>query len=192
MFRQADNSTTRGHDGSGLGLTIAKGLVTILGGQMYASSEKGIGSVFTFTIPINNAEKYVSPEQIITTKKEIPKNPIILIAEDEESNYDYLAITLKIIGYSHIRVGNGAEAVEVCRQNPEISLVLMDIKMPVMNGDEATKQIRTFRPELPIIATTAFAQTGDEQRFKEAGCSDYISKPIKKSELLRLLQVNLE
>ncbi len=191
MFRQADNSTTRGHDGSGLGLTIAKGFVAILGGQMNAVSEKGKGSVFSFTIPFNNAEKYVSPNQIIATKKEIHKNHIILIAEDEESNYEYLAVTLNILGYKHIRAANGKEAVDLCRQNPEISLILMDIKMPVMHGDVATKQIRTFRPELPIIATTAFAQTGDEQRFREEGCNDYISKPIKKSELLRLLQKNL-
>jgi CheY-like chemotaxis protein len=82
---------------------------------------------------------------------------------------------------------NGAEAVEKCQQHPEIDLILMDIKMPVMNGIEATKQIRKFKPDIPIIAITAYAQTGDEHRIIEAGCNDYLAKPLRKDRLIKLL-----
>jgi len=83
---------------------------------------------------------------------------------------------------------NGQEAVDLCHNHPEIDLILMDIKMPVMNGMEATRLIKSFRKDLPIIAVTAFAQSGDEHRFREAGCDDYISKPINKTKLLSLIQ----
>lgn len=192
IFRQEDSSMTRGYEGSGLGLTIAKGLVTLLGGQIYVSSEKGKGSEFKFTIPIKNSGKSMSPDAIDTTKLKSIKKPLILIAEDDESNYKYLAVALKSTGYNHIHAVNGKEAVDFCRQNLEISIVLMDIKMPLMNGDEATKKIRVFRPELPIIATTAHAQTGDEHRFLEAGCNDYIAKPIKKEKLLSIIKKYVE
>ena len=192
MFRQEDSSMTRGYEGSGLGLAIARGLVTLLGGQIYVSSEKGKGSEFKFTIPIKNSGKSMSHDAIDITKPKSTKKPLILIAEDDESNYKYLAVVLKSTGHNHIHALNGKEAVDFCRQNPEISIVLMDIKMPVMNGDEATKQIRVFRPELPIIAITAYAQTGDEHRFLEAGCNDYIAKPIKKEKILSLIKKYIE
>ncbi|MDP2842395.1 MAG: hybrid sensor histidine kinase/response regulator, partial [Acetobacterium sp.] len=139
MFRQEDSSMTRGHEGSGLGLSIAKGLVTLLGGEMFVASEKGKGSVFTFNIPLNNIGKSKSQISTDATNPISNKKPLILIAEDDESNYMYLAVVLKSTGHNHIHAADGKEAVDFCRQNPEISLVLMDIKMPVMNGDEATK-----------------------------------------------------
>lgn len=192
MFRQEDSSTTRGHEGSGLGLTIAKELVTLLGGEIFVVSEKGKGSEFTFNIPINNAEKSILPDAIDKTKTKSTKTPLILIAEDDENNYLFLEAVLDSLGYNYIHAVNGKEAVDFCRQNPEISIVLMDIKMPVLDGDEATKQIRVFRPELPIIATTAYAQTGDEHRFLEAGCNDYLPKPIKKEKLLAIIRKYVE
>lgn len=187
MFRQADVSNTRGYEGSGLGLTISNGLVKLLGGQMNVSSEKGKGSVFSFTLPLKNFDKSISSDATNTTIPKSTKKTLILIAEDDKSNYKYLAVILRLTGYQHIHAANGAEAVDFCRQNPDISIVLMDIKMPVMNGEEATKQIRVFRPELPIIATTAYAQTGDENRFHEAGFNDYLPKPIKKEKLLSII-----
>lgn len=192
MFRQADVSNTRGYEGSGLGLTIAKGLVTLLGGQIYVSSEKGKGSEFKFTIPLKNSGKSILPDAIDITKPKSTKTPLILIAEDDDLNYLFLEAVLDSLGYNYIHAVNGKEAVDFCRQNPEISIVLMDIKMPVLNGDEATKQIRVFRPELPIIATTAYAQTGDEHRFLEAGCNDYLPKPIKKEKLLAIIRKYVE
>jgi len=192
LFKQADTAITRGHEGSGLGLTIAKGLVTLLGGEIAVVSENGKGSVFSFTIPLTNAGISLSPDETATTKPQNPEKSLILIAEDDESNYEYLAIVIESSGYKYIHAANGRDAVDFCRQNPEISLVLMDIKMPVMHGDEATRQIRTFLPELPIIATTAHAQTGDEHRFLEAGCNEYISKPIKKDKLLEIIRKYIE
>jgi signal transduction histidine kinase/CheY-like chemotaxis protein len=188
MFRQEDSSMTRGYEGSGLGLTIAKGLVTLLGGEINVASEKGKGSKFTFTIPFNNPEKSISADETKTTKPKSNEKPLILIAEDDDLNFLYLDTLLDSKGYNKIHAVNGAEAVDFCRQNPDISIVLMDIKMPVMNGLEATKSIREFRPELPIIATTADSQTGEEHRFLKAGCDDYIAKPIKKEKILSLIR----
>lgn len=187
MFTQEDVSNTRGHEGSGLGLTIAKGLVHLLGGIITVDSIKGKGSTFTFTIPLDKHSSMST--QVKTTEViKIAKNIVtVLVVEDDESNYLYIKTVLNSLGYRHIYAANGAEAVEICQQNPEISLILMDIKMPVMNGIEATKLIRRFKPDLPIIATTAYAQTGDEHRFLEAGCNDYIAKPINKDRLIKLL-----
>lgn len=193
MFSQADTSMTRGYEGSGLGLTIAKGMVTLLGGEIHLNSEKGKGSVFSFTIPYSCPEKPMSIDPGIKAAKTIPNDKtVILIAEDEELNYLYIQTVLKPSGYHLIHAVNGEEAVNLCRQNPEIALLLMDIKMPVMNGVEATKLIREFRPELPIIATTAYAQTGDEHRFLEVGCNAYIAKPINKKKLLSLIRKYVE
>jgi PAS domain S-box-containing protein len=187
MFRQEDSDMTREYEGSGLGLTIALGLSDLLGGKINAVSEKGKGSEFTFSIPTRRLIKDI-PNEAKDTKSKNTKKPLILIAEDDELNYGYLEIVLKSYGYNLIHAVNGKEAVDICMQNHEISIVLMDIKMLVMHGDEATRKIRTFRPELPIIATTAYAQTGDEHRFREAGCNDYIPKPIVKERLLDLIK----
>ena len=188
MFSQEESSNTRGYEGSGLGLTIAKALVKLLGGQIKVISEKGRGSVFTFTVPYN-APTLTEKIPVVKTKETTETNQLlVLIAEDEESNYLYMKVLMKLIGCDYIHVVNGAEAVEMCRQNKKITLVLMDIKMPVMNGLEATQLIHSFRPELPIIATTAYAETGDEHRFLAAGCDGFLAKPVKKENLLVLMQ----
>jgi len=187
MFSQEITLNTRGHEGSGLGLSIARGLIHLLGGSISVISEKGIGSTFAFKVPYT---KSASAEKPVIKTNDESKNtvkPLVLIAEDDESNFLYLETVLKKSGYQYLHALNGADAVESCRQNPDISLILMDIKMPVMNGVEATKLIREFRPELPIIATTAYTQIGDEQRFLAAGCDDYLAKPILKDDLLELL-----
>lgn len=188
MFSQENPTNTRGHEGSGLGLTIAKGLVQMLGGRIGVTSEKGKGSSFTFTLPRTLQSNL---EQIGDAKSPTTADwnrPLVLIAEDDDSNYMYLKVLLNMIGCDFLYAANGAEAVERCQQNPQISLVLMDIKMPVMNGLEATSRIHEFRPELPIIATTAFSQTGDEHRFLTAGCNGYLAKPINKDNLSKLVQ----
>ena len=188
MFSQADTSSTSGFDGSGLGLTIAKSLVNLLGGSINVTSEKGKGSVFTFAIPYQKSEV---PQKAIVLKTSDPKDIndlLVLIAEDDETNFLYIEAVMKKIGCKYIHAANGAEAVEMCKQNSNINLVLMDIKMPVMNGLEATQLIHEFRPELPVIATTAYAQTSDEYRFLSAGCNGYMVKPVKRESLLLLLQ----
>lgn len=186
MFSQEDLSSNRGHEGSGLGLTIAKGFVNLLGGTMTVTSDKAKGSSFQFTIPYLVSNK-VEVEPIQTNSTSTNK-PLVLIAEDEESNFLYLEALLNMMNCDYIHASNGAEAVEICQQNNAINLILMDIKMPIMNGLEATDLIHEFRPNLPIIATTAYAQTGDEQRFLAAGCNGYLPKPIKKDILLQIIQ----
>jgi len=191
IFTQEDPSMTRGYEGSGLGLTIARGLVNLLGGTMSVTSEKGKGSIFTFTVPYR--ETVVAEKSVALDDKNdiVSGKPLVLIAEDDELSCKLIAKLLKQAGCDYLQARNGLEAVELCKQHQAISLVLMDIKMPVMNGLEATKLIREFRPKLPIIAITAHAQTGDEPRFLAAGCDGYISKPFSKDKLFKLLQKHI-
>lgn len=112
---------------------------------------------------------------------------LVLVVEDDNLNYLFIQTVLNASGFKNIRAFNGLEAVKLCKKYSDISIVLMDIQMPVMNGIEATQKIRIFRPGLPIIATTAYAQTGDEFRFLEAGCTAYLSKPLKNEKLIALI-----
>ncbi|MDP2235254.1 MAG: PAS domain S-box protein [Bacteroidales bacterium] len=188
IFAQEDSSMTRGHEGSGLGLSIADGLVKLLGGTMSVTSEKGKGSIFTFTVPYGETVVAEKPVALDDKNDIVSGKPLVLIAEDDELSCKLIAKLLKQAGCDYLQARNGLEAVELCKQHPAITLVLMDIKMPVMNGLEATKLIREFHPKLPIIAITAHAQTGDEPRFLAAGCNGYISKPFGKDKLFKLLQ----
>jgi PAS domain S-box-containing protein len=187
IFTQEETSDTRGYDGSGLGLSIAKGLIGLLGGTIKVASEKGKGSIFTCSIPYDKAEIKEGVSANNAARVSGKNKPLVLVVEDDDLNLQYMESLLEKNGYEYLRAVNGAEAVEQCRQNAAISIVLMDIKMPVMNGVEATRLIREFRPELPIIATTAYAMTGDEQSLLEAGGNEYIPKPINKDKLLAAL-----
>jgi PAS domain S-box-containing protein len=193
-FTQEDVAVTRGHEGSGLGLAIARRLVELLGGKLWAESEKGVGSTFFFTLPFVAAELPAEPDDPAkphSKKSDGAGKNLVLIAEDEESNYQLLKTVAENAGYSTLHAIHGAEAVELCHQYPEIGLILMDIKMPVMNGLEATKHIKAFRPDLPIIALTAHAQTGDRQRMLNAGCDEYLAKPVNIQELNALINTML-
>ncbi|HNX21670.1 MAG TPA: response regulator [Bacteroidales bacterium] len=187
MFSQEESSMTRGYEGSGLGLTISKGLLNLLGGEIQVSSVKGIGSNFSFRIPFKTIETQTNPDEDLKLFDNQNK-PVILVAEDDELNYMYMETLFNRNGFEFFHVENGLEAVELCKENPQINIVFMDIKMPVMNGLEATKLIRGFRPDLPIIATTAYAQTGDEERFLSEGCNDYLAKPIRKEKLMEIIK----
>jgi CheY-like chemotaxis protein len=116
-----------------------------------------------------------------------PERPLVLVAEDDETNSAYMEVVLKKAGCNTVRAENGREAVDICRKNPDISLVLMDIKMPVFSGLDATREIRKFRPVLPIVATSSFAQPGDEFHIMSAGCTEYFPKPVKPETLYRLV-----
>lgn len=187
VFMQENTSMTRGHEGSGLGLAIARGIVSLLGGKIWVESERKKGSTFYFTIPVN---KTIVDEKQKSLKTGFNGNqkPVVLVAEDDDSNFLYLQMILKKAGITIIRAENGVQAVEICNEHPELNMVLMDIKMPVMGGLEAMAIIKKQRHSLPIIALTAFAQTGDETRFREAGFDDYLSKPLKKELLLTRLE----
>jgi len=187
IFTQEDYSDTRGYEGSGIGLSIANGLVNLLGGNITVESEKGKGALFVFTIPHTATKKLQKNESAGLSSKRAGKHFLILIVEDDFSNAMFIKAILKKGGYNFLLAKNGQEAVSVCKQNMGINLVLMDIKMPVMDGVKATKLIKEFRPELPIIATTAYAQTGDEHLFLASGFQYYIAKPIQKEILFQLI-----
>jgi two-component system, cell cycle response regulator DivK len=113
------------------------------------------------------------------------QDKLILVAEDIELNYMYIRELLEPTGATVVRVENGKKAVDYCMSNAKIDMVLMDILMPVMNGYEATRQIKAVRSEIPVIAQTAYALTEDRGKAMAAGCDDFIAKPISKDELLR-------
>ena len=188
-FAQADSSNIRIHEGSGLGLSIAKGLAELLQGRITLDSEKGKGSSFILTIPLEILNDEPGNDRVIKAGRKKEKS-LVLIVEDEESNKMFLAKILQKEGIDFLVVSDGRKAVEACRQNPLITLVLMDIKMPVMNGYTATTEIKAFAPDLPVIAITAYAQSGDKQKAFDAGCNDYLSKPVSKDALLEKLKIH--
>jgi len=178
--------------GTGLGLTISKQLVELMNGSIGFDSEPGIGSRFYFSIP-GKISKRSSNKPVISNKPTEYKfkGELILIAEDDDNSYSFLEEILNSKGLSAIRASNGAESVELCKTNPDIKLILMDIKMPKMDGIEAVKIIKEFLPDLPIIAQTAFAMETDLKKSLSAGCDDYISKPINTNLLLQKIKTLL-
>ena len=187
-FRQIKDPHTKKHSGTGLGLTISKRLVELLGGTIRVESDIGEGSIFYFTFPFETAEKEESQEpKPFSSSKYNWEDKTILIAEDENSNYELLKASIKKTNIKIIRAMNGEEAVDIVKKNKEIDIILMDIRMPKMDGYEATRLIKSFRKDLPIISITAFAMSEDESKSLEAGCDMYISKPIRPGKILTLL-----
>ncbi len=190
-FTQAEQNLARAYEGSGLGLSICKAYTDMLNGRIWLESKEGKGSTFYFLIPakIQSAENENIRQQ---TGEPVPAaandDALILIAEDDEASYYYLEVVLLRKNYRLLHAVNGADAVEFVRQNPGIQLVLMDIKMPEMDGYEATRQIRQFNQQIPIIAQTAFAMTDDIERIQHAGFTDYVTKPIQVPDLLSIIK----
>ena len=185
-FIQADISGKMAYQGAGLGLSISKAYVELLGGKIWVESEEGKGTILYFTLPYQTENKEENiPE--IKTNHEV-SGLKILIAEDDEMSAMFLSIIVK--GYSEkvFRARTGNEAIEICRNNPDIGLILMDIQMPELNGDEVTRQIRKFNKDVIIIAQTGLVLSTDKEGLIKSGCNDYISKPINKDELFTLIQ----
>ena len=188
-FVKEDHGPLRLSEGSGLGLSIAKGLTECLGGNIRVESVPGVGSNFIFSIPFTNgyAETFQSEgggERSDTGRKR-GKSKTILVAEDDATNFYYLnALINRETDLKVIHANNGREALELFKANPEISLILMDMKMPELDGFEATRQIKLENKDIPIIAITAYAMSGDEDKVIDAGCDAYLSKPITKINLL--------
>ncbi|MCF8219818.1 MAG: response regulator [Bacteroidales bacterium] len=189
-FIQADVDDKMAHQGAGLGLAITKAYVEMLGGKIWLESEEGKGSTFYFTLPYNTEQKTVTNERQLglSDKDKTIRKLKILIAEDDEVSEMLLDETVKMVGKEILKARTGAEVVEVCRANPDIDLILMDIRMPWMGGYEATKQIREFNKEVIIIAQTAYGLSGDREKAIELGCNDYIAKPVDKMELQAMIE----
>ena len=163
-----------------------------MGGLIRVDSVEGAGSTFCFTLPYNpvNTPESADPSGQ-EMREEDPPSLTILIAEDDDVSTLLLKRNLKGENISILCAENGWEAVELVEHHPEINLVLMDIKMPVMNGFEATRLIKQHRPDLPVIAQSAFTSKEERDKAYEAGCDNFITKPISKSELLEMMQALL-
>ena len=183
-FRQVSSSYNKIYGGTGLGLTISKGLAEKLGGKIWVESEIEVGSTFYFNIAYKPGIPVEKQPQIEYSKNYIWRGKVILIAEDEEVNYNLLETILLPTKAKILWAHNGVEAIKICKNTPEIDIVLMDIKMPDVNGFEATKRIKKNRKDLPIIAQTAYAMSVDEDNCLRAGCDDYIAKPLRIDDLL--------
>jgi signal transduction histidine kinase len=186
-FTQEDTSNTRNYEGGGLGLSITKGLAELLGGSISVESVKGEGSTFSFAIPHILSEPWAEKAETISPTGEIEHKPVILIVDDEYSGTLFLKSTLQNT-FDLLFAKNGEEAVERCKSNRGIKLVLMDMKLPEMNGYIATRKIKEFRSDLPVVAVTAYAMTGDRKKCLDAGCDEYLSKPLSKNELFTILK----
>jgi PAS domain S-box-containing protein len=176
-FRQVNATNKQLNEGNGLGLSISKALVEKLGGTISANSKPGIGSSFVFTIPYENEIL----NTMATTSETVQYNwddKTILIVEDEVNNHSYINELLSVANAKTLHAWDGKQAVELVKNHPEISLVLMDLKMPVMDGNEAMQLIKQIEPELTVIAQTAYANSDSRKRAIKVGFDNYLTKPI--------------
>ncbi len=182
-FYQIEDDKRNNFSGAGLGLTLAKRLVELMGGSISVQSTIGEGTTFSFKIPFISTEDFPS-NSMIKAKDYNWKGKRILIAEDEESNYHFLEAILKKTQVSLLWASDGVEFLELINKHDDIDLVLLDIKMPGINGFNAIKVVRQQNITIPVIAQTAFNQPEDKQRCLDSGCNDYLSKPIDKELLI--------
>ncbi len=191
-FVQADASTTRTYGGSGLGLAICKELIRMMGGEIGVESSEGYGSRFWFRLPCPVAHKYTDEKTVSPIGPSVApskRNLHVLLAEDNQVNQLVASATLEEEGHIVDVVSNGAEAVQSV-ENAPYDIILMDIHMPVMDGIEATRAIRTLsgdKSTIPIIALTANAMRGDREKYLSAGINEYASKPFVPEELLDII-----
>lgn len=194
LFQLNENIGRNGTEGeptSGLGLILCKDFINKNGGTIWAKSEEGEGSIFYFTLPAYmdvESKSSLSSQAGNPAKHTSPEKLKILIVDDDEASEMLISIALKIFSKEILKARTGIEAVEACRENPDIDLILMDFKMPLMNGYEATQFIRQFNTDVIIIAQTAFETAGDYQMALEAGCNEYILKPFNLDSLKKMIR----
>ncbi len=169
-------------------MSLTKDFVELLGGKIKLTSTESEGTTVMFTIPYSTIQDIETEEIIYTSGHEIPKNKKIMIVEDVYENYELLKEYLSDIEPELIYCEYGLQAIEAFKHNKNIDLILMDIRLPDINGYELTKIIKEINPYVPIIAQTAYAMTEDREKAFDAGCDDYISKPIKYEALITLLE----
>jgi PAS domain S-box-containing protein len=185
-FRKSDKSATRLYGGTGLGLSISKALVELMGGTIWVESKLNSGAEFYFTLPydpVHKVKKEKSKEKDHEEYEWVDKN--ILIVEDDLLSYEYLKEILKATKAHILHAKDGQSAIKQCKENDTIDLVLMDIQLPGIDGNTATQEIRKFNPDLPIIAQTAYALKEEKSKILEAGCNDYVAKPINEKKLYK-------
>jgi PAS domain S-box-containing protein len=187
-FRQVDEGNARKYGGTGLGLPISRGLVSLLNGEIWLESAVGEGARFYFRIPFRPYQEKKKIGEPVADDVENPNwaNRRILIVEDDDMNFEFLNTLLLPTSVVIERARDGIRAVSMCREG-SFHLVLMDIRVPLLDGIQATKQIRESGITIPIIAQTAFAMSNDKQKCLDAGCSDYIPKPINSNILMLVL-----
>ncbi len=193
-FRQADESVNTKHGGTGLGLAISKNLVNLLGGEIYVESEESQGSVFKFNLPyLKNYNQKIRDNGYdeIKDKKSFDNivliNKRIMVVEDDSANYLFIESFLKRTQAEITWAKDGVHAVDLYKESNNYDLILMDIRMPRLNGIEATRKIRELNDKIPIIALTAYAFTNDKEKALQAGCNGYLSKPVKVEDLNKAL-----
>lgn len=192
-FKRVDSDISIKVGGLGLGLAISKAYVDLLGGTISLDSKIGEGSTFYFSIPLKySILEHITVKPINNIDLLKSKEQTILIAEDDNINFLLFQKMMQNKSFKIIRAINGQEAVDICISNPNIDLVLMDIKMPIMNGFEALEQIRPIRTNLPIIAQTAYSSSEDKIKIEDAGFNGYITKPLNRDNLFELINKFLD
>ena len=193
MFGQADTSSTREYGGSGLGLTISKKLVELMDGKMWVESLKGKGATFFFTLPYKPVTTEKENKNILVERPKETIKDCLLLVEDNMINQRLTKLILEKAGYSVITANNGQDAVDIYQSENKIKLIIMDIQMPVLDGLSATQIIRYHEVDnklnrTPVIALTAHAMKGDKEKCIDAGCDNYLSKPIMIDVLINTIK----
>jgi len=190
-FYQINMSHTRSSQGAGLGLAIAKSYVEMLGGKIWVESDEGQGSVFYFTLPYKTERGEIEGGNFILNDdiENQDKKLVILIVEDDYPSEYLISISIKELAKVVLIARTGLDAVAICRRNPDIDLILMDIQLPEMNGYEAVNEIRKFNQKVIIIAQTAYGLIGDREKALDAGCNDYLAKPIYLDTLREIIKM---
>ncbi|MFW5944958.1 MAG: response regulator, partial [Bacteroidota bacterium] len=187
-FRQLDTGLKRQYEGLGLGLSIVKGLVEQLDGKMEIKSTVNEGTTMIFKLSYQpgylssekEEEEAISPKDLSGKK--------IVVAEDDMNNFLLIKEMLTDAHAEVMHADNGQKTIELCRNPDGINLILMDIRMPVMDGIEALSKIKDINPDIPLIALTAYAYEEDKKRLLEAGFDEYLSKPVSQKELIEVIE----